>query len=105
MLEFFVVLLFFTLILACIYAPAGWAYIRYLVANRKFEKDLYKLDEQFWNECRIVITNRLGEGSIQEFEKSKITFETAHKNQDFAVKSIMKLLNWFSKLSPPEALL
>ena len=94
MLEFFVVLAFFAIMFAIIYAPVGWAYIRYYYYEWKFNEELRKLDEeQYWDKCRIVVTDPLGKGSIEEFEKSDISFEQVLKNKDLALNAIMELLN------------
>lgn len=94
MLEFFVIIAIIAIMLAIIYAPVGWAYIRYYYYDWKFNEELRKLDEEhFWDKCRIIMTNPLGKGSIEEFEKSNITFEQVLKNKDVALNAIMELLN------------
>lgn len=87
---------FFALLFIIIYAPAIYWMVRARYSKRRFEEALTKLGALF-EKCRIVITERLGEGP---FEESGITFEQAQQNQHFAVESVLKLLNWFSKLCP-----
>lgn len=94
MLEILVVLAILAIMLAIIYAHVGLAYIRYYYYDRKFNEELRKLDEEhYWDKCRIVVTDPLGKGSIEEFEKSDITFEQVLKNKNLALNAIMELLN------------
>lgn len=94
MLEIFVVLAILAIMLTIIYAPVGLAYIRYYYYDRKFNEELRKLDEEhYWDKCRIVVTDPLGKGSIEEFEKSDITFKQVLKNKNLALNAIMELLN------------
>jgi len=64
MLEIFVVLAIWAIMLAIIYAPVGFAYIRCYYYDRKFNEELRKLEEEhYWEKCRIVVTNPLGKGT------------------------------------------
>lgn len=88
MLSFIVILGTFAILTLIIYAPVICAHIAAKRAEKKFLELLPELDELF-AECLIVETKPLGIGPVNE---TCISFSEAHKNQAFAVNSIMRLL-------------
>lgn len=73
----------FALIAFVIYLPAIYHYIRWKYYEKKFQEELAE-----WKPEPIMITQKLGIGTIQD---RSIFFETAHKNQEFALNSALCL--------------
>lgn len=88
MLSFIIILGIFAVLTMIIYFPVICAYIAAKRAEKKFLKLLPRLDELF-AESLIVEAKPLGIGPVNE---TCISFAQAHKNQAFAVNSIMHLL-------------
>lgn len=88
MLSFIIILGIFAVLTMIIYFPVICAYIAAKRAEKKFLKLLPRLDELF-AESLIIETKPLGLGHVNE---NCISFAQAHKNQTFAVNSIMHLL-------------
>ena len=78
------------LIVLIIYFPAIYQYIRMLISERRFQRELQAIEDGgLFEESRIVITKPLGLGTEPAGE---ISFAEAMKNQEFAMKSIMRLI-------------
>ena len=88
MLSFMIILGNFAVLTLIIYFPVICAYIAVKRSEKKFLQLLPGLDELF-AECLIVETKPLGLGPVDE---TCIPFSEAHKNQTFAINSIMHLL-------------
>ena len=88
MLPFIIIFVTFTILILIIYAPVICAHIAVKRAEKKFLELLPGLDELF-AECLIVETKPLGIGPDDE---TCIPFSEAHKNQTFAINSVMRLL-------------
>lgn len=85
------IMVFFAIIVLVIYSPAIYSHISALFYEKKFKRLLKEIeDEGFYEKNRIVITKPLGVGTEPA---GKISFAEAMENQEFAMKSIMKLLN------------
>lgn len=74
------------------YAPVILSSVKLRKLEQKLEQEIANLDTVFI-QGRLVITNKLGEGSIMSSEYGTITFEQALSNQDFAIASVLSLLN------------
>lgn len=92
MLVFIIILLVFFVISIINFAPVFYHYAKMKGYEKKLNKEINKLPS-LYSECRISITERLGEGSVQN--NTAISFSQAHKNQDFSIKSTLELLNNF----------
>lgn len=89
MLEFGIVLAVFALIVLVIYLPALYRHFVWKRTEKDFEHELSQLGS-LYDSSRIVITERLGEGTSQN---SDVKFAEAHQNQSFAMNTIMELLS------------
>ena len=90
MMEFLIVMAFISIMILLIYTPAIYHYVLFLYYDKKFHRELQALDDSgFFDKCRLVITEPLGIGTEPD---SKISFADAHKNQDFAMNTIMSLV-------------
>lgn len=88
MVSFMVILTFLAIVSLIIYFPVICAYIATKQAEKEFLKLLPGVDKLF-AESLIVETKPLGLGPVSE---TCIPFSEAHKNQEFAINSIMGLL-------------
>ena len=85
--EIFILVAFFAIIILFIYAPVIFLYIYWVLAERKFQKILWALEDgDFLVKCRIIITTPLGTGSEPAGD---ILFAEAMRYQKFAIYSIM----------------
>lgn len=90
MLDFLIIITIFALIVLCIYAPAIVQYFIWKKSEKEFQEQLAMLDNSgFYNNCRIVVTKPIGIGTEPS---SNLRFADVHKNQQFAMNSIMKLI-------------
>ena len=90
MLEFLIVVAVFAIITLVIYSPAIVQYFLWKKSEKKFQIELHALENSgLYDQCRIVITEPLGVGTEPV---GKISFADAHKNQEFAMNSIMKMM-------------
>jgi len=89
MVGFGIILLAFFLLVLIIYLPAICQHFAWKRTSKSFEQQLSELGT-LYDDSRIVITERRGEGTSQN---SDVKFADAHKNQDFAMNTIMKLLS------------
>lgn len=88
MIGFIVILTIFGILTLVIYLTVIIQYFVAKHAEKEFYKQLTALDELF-AESLIVETKPLGLGG---FDETCIPFSQAHKNQTFAINSIMSLL-------------
>lgn len=73
-----------------IYSPAIYHYICYIFSKKKFQQELQTLENgELYDQCRMVITEPIGLGTEPA---GQISFAEAHKNQEFAMNSIMKIM-------------
>lgn len=90
-LTFLVVIAFFATFVFVIYSPVIYQYIRVLISEKRFQRELQAIkDGGLFEESRIVITEPLGTGTEPS---GKISFAEAMENQEFAMNTIMKLIN------------
>jgi len=94
MLEFGIVLAVFSLIVLAIYLPAFYRHFAWKQSEKEFEYELSQLGF-LYDSSRIVITDRLGEGTSQN---SDVKFAEAHKNQSFAMNTVMELLSRMAEI-------
>lgn len=92
MLVFITILLLFLVITIINYVPVVYHYAKIKGYEKKLNKEINELSS-LYSMCRIIITERLGEGS--EPNNNTISFSQAHKNQGFSIKSTLELLNNF----------
>lgn len=89
-LTFPVVIAFFAIFVLVIYSPVIYQYIRVLISEKRFQRELQAIEDGgLFEESRIVITKPLGIGTEPDGE---ISFAEAMKNQEFAMNSIMRLI-------------
>lgn len=89
MLEFIILLAIIVLMIVISYLPALWQHFALKRTKKNFECELSELDALYIS-SRIVITERLGEGTSQN---SDVRFAEAHQNQSFAMNTIMDVLS------------
>lgn len=90
MLEFFIVLAVFLSFALLIYLPVIVQYFIWKKSEKEFQEQLELLNNSnFYDNCRIVITEPIGIGIEPS---SDVRFAYIHKNQQFAVNSIMQLI-------------
>ena len=88
--AYLIILIFLIALTITIYLPAIYHYICYLVSKKKFQQELQTLENsELYDQCRVVITDPIGVGTVPA---GKISFAEAHKNQEFAMNSIMKIM-------------
>ena len=92
MFVFIIILLLFLVITIIIYLPVVYHYAKMKGYEKKLNKEINNLP-RLYSMCRISITERLGEGLVQD--NNTISFSQAHRNQDFSIKSTLELLNNF----------
>lgn len=85
---FFIVLFIFALIAFVVYFPLLYKIIRLKGIKKNLYSEIKMLDD-LYKKYIIIITHRLGEGVSQN---SDTKFVDAHKNQEFAVNSILSIL-------------
>ena len=91
MMEFLIVMAFIAIVMLLNYTPFFYHYMCFLYYDKKFHRELQALeDTEFFDKCRLVVTEPLGVGTEPS---GKISFADAIKNQEFAMKSTMKLID------------
>lgn len=91
MFAFFVCVSVLLIAAFIIYLPAIYSKFKLAEAKRTFEEQKALLPD-LYSSCVIIITFMLGTGGSQN---SAPQFKSAHKNQDFAVRSIMDIMDYF----------
>ena len=90
MIEFLIVMAFISIVILLIYSPAIYHYVLFLYYDKKFHQELQALEDGgFFDKCRLVVTKPLELGPEPA---GTISFADAHKNQDFAMNTIMGLV-------------
>lgn len=90
MLEFLIIIAILALIALFIYVPAIVQYFVWKKSEKEFQEQLAILDNSdFYDHCRIVVTKPIGIGAEP---LSDLRFADVHKNQQFAINSIIKLI-------------
>lgn len=91
MIELFFVMAFFLIIGFIIYLPAIYYHVMASISKKRFQRELKAIEDSgLFEECRVIITRPLGTGTEPAGE---ISFADAMRNQEFAMKSIMNLVN------------
>ena len=91
MIELFFVMAFFLIIVFLIYLPAIYHHVMAFIYEKRFQRELKAIEDSgLYEESRIVITRPLGTGTEPAGE---ISFADAMRNKEFAMKSIMDLVN------------
>jgi len=89
-LTFLVVIAFFAMFVFIIYSPVIYQYIRVLISEKRFQRELQAVEDgSLFEESRIVITKPLG---VVTEPAGEISFAEAMKNQEFAMNSMIKLI-------------
>ncbi|MGN9126524.1 hypothetical protein ACTM97_08985 [Oliverpabstia intestinalis] len=89
MLVFGIILIFFIIMFLMIYSPVIYQNAVLKRAENTFIQELNRLND-FYEDNLIVVTRRLGEG---ESQNSDVKFVHAHNNQNFAVNSVLDLID------------
>ena len=80
----------FALVVLFVYTPAIVQYFVWKKSEREFQEQLALLDNSdFYDNCRIVVTKPIGTCAEPS---SDLRFADVHKNQQFAMNSIMQLI-------------
>lgn len=89
MLIYVLILILFIVVFIILYCPVLRQHFVFKRAENNFIQELNLLNDFYKNKL-IIITEKLGEGPSQN---SDIKFVEAHKNQIFAINSILDLLD------------